>query len=355
MVRIACFHILPVSIVSLLVATTVAAQPPIDETLVPYASKAHDVKLSDGREFHLVCMGEGSPTVVFTVGGISWSGEWSRVQPAIAKITRTCAWDRPGFGLSDAPKTRLTVATATADLEAALIAGQISGPYIMVGHSLGSYETLLFTDRNKEKVAGMVLVDPSIPDQNDIAKRQREQFHYQPPQPPKAGPPQPPSWSDIWRRCANEVRSGALKAGGADPHGCLAMLQPPVPPAVITAVSAKLTSNPAQYETMAAFSESGLDEGAKIVINPACDYGDIPLVVLTATALPPGDLGGQRAFWEAVTQASTQAHDDLASLSTRGINTRVPGAGHNLHIEKPRLVIDTIKTVVDQTRENASN
>ena len=37
----------------------------------------------------------------------------------------------------------------------------------MAGHSLGGLETLLFADRHPDRVVGMVMVDPSTPDQDD--------------------------------------------------------------------------------------------------------------------------------------------------------------------------------------------
>ena len=42
----------------------------------------------------------------------------------------------------------------------------MQGPFVLVGHSIGAYEGLIFADRNKSAVAGIVLVDPSIPDQS---------------------------------------------------------------------------------------------------------------------------------------------------------------------------------------------
>ena len=115
---------------------------------MPYASAEDAVTLPDGRQLAFVCMGEGSPTVILTGGGGSNSFSWIAVQPAMAKTTRVCAWDRPGWGLSDGSAAPQNAATATADLEAALATGKIPGPYVLVGHSLGSYESLLFADRH---------------------------------------------------------------------------------------------------------------------------------------------------------------------------------------------------------------
>ena len=102
--------------------------PPVAEQLAPYASTADSVKLPDGRELHFVCMGHGAPTVILTAGlGDPAMTAWSTIQPDMARMTRVCAWDRPGFGLSDGTAAPVTVATTTADLEAALATGKIPG------------------------------------------------------------------------------------------------------------------------------------------------------------------------------------------------------------------------------------
>jgi pimeloyl-ACP methyl ester carboxylesterase len=98
------------------------------------------------------------------------------VQPAIAETTRACAWDRAGFGFSDPSPERQTVDHTTNDLEQALVKGGIHGPYIVVGHSLGGYESLLFADRHPREVVRMVLVDPAYPDQAAINSRIAPEF-----------------------------------------------------------------------------------------------------------------------------------------------------------------------------------
>ena len=133
---------------ALAVLAGVAAQaqqgPSLDEirqALVPYASAKDVVTLPDGREVGFTCMGEGSPTVILIpgmgdFGGIAWAG----VHPQMAETTRVCAWDRPGWGLSDGAQGRHTIASNVATLEAALATGKIPGPYVVVGHSLGGLE-----------------------------------------------------------------------------------------------------------------------------------------------------------------------------------------------------------------------
>jgi hypothetical protein len=46
-------------------------------------------------------------------------------------------------------------------------------------------------------------------------------------------------------------------------------------------------------------------------------------------------------------------HDELAVLSTRGVNARVPGASHSIQEVRPQVVIDAIVAVVAQARAGA--
>ncbi len=55
-----------------------------------------------GRRMHVFCTGSGSPTVVLEAGLLSFSLQWSWVQPAVARFTRVCSYDRAGYGWSDA-------------------------------------------------------------------------------------------------------------------------------------------------------------------------------------------------------------------------------------------------------------
>ena len=55
-----------------------------------------------GRQLHIYCAGEGSPTVVLEAPAAGMSAAWGWVQPAVAKSTRVCSYDRAGLGWSEA-------------------------------------------------------------------------------------------------------------------------------------------------------------------------------------------------------------------------------------------------------------
>src|SRR5437870_6862433 len=74
-----------------------------------------------GYRLHLNCTGEGSPTIVMEAGGAAWSIGWSRVQPAIAQLTRACSYDRAGYGWSDPSPTPRTSKQIVSDLHSLLV------------------------------------------------------------------------------------------------------------------------------------------------------------------------------------------------------------------------------------------
>jgi pimeloyl-ACP methyl ester carboxylesterase len=323
----------------------------IDQTIRPYASTENSARLADGRIIHLVCMGRGSPVVVLTAGGSGWSVNWAKVQPAVAAMTKVCSWDPAGLGLSSPSAQPQTSDNLTSDLQAALKVRGIDGPYVMVGHSLGAYPSLLLTDRWPSRVAGMVLVDPSLPDQTAIFDRVTPAQNAW----MKARPGPVP----FLEKCAAALRSGSIYPGGPDPDGCLrAPDWPPSWPADFRAaldknfVGAPPATTAAALSTIASNMKSA-DEDAKVVINPARSYGDMPLIVLTASEFvsPPDYPAEAKAEIPAEQAEWRRGHDAYAALSTRGVNRIVPNSTHAMPDEMPQVVIDAIDTVVNEARQ----
>ena len=128
----------------------------------PYLAAGERIDIGP-RSLYLDCRGSGSPTVILEAGSGSDSGTWSAVHDTLAATTRTCAYDRTGRGRSD-PRPRHTLADAAEDLRAVLDAAGETGPYIVVGHSLGGAYGRVFADANRAEMAGLVLVDAFNPD-----------------------------------------------------------------------------------------------------------------------------------------------------------------------------------------------
>jgi pimeloyl-ACP methyl ester carboxylesterase len=329
-----------------------AAATEVDVALVPYSSSQDSVQLPDGRAIHLVCMGEGSPSVILLAGVVDWSIAWNKVQPAVAAKTRVCAWDRAGLGLSDPPPKPQTVDESAADLQAALRAANIGEPYVLVGHSVGAYETLMLADRHRPQVAGIVLSDPQYPDEVRLMARAAPLLN-------EYATPQSNPVAEFLERCSAGLRAGSIRKGGPDPEGCLRPQWPPnYPPELKAALNKRLAEASSEIvaagmdSMAAALSPEMLDRNARMAVNPDRDYGSMPLIVLTAgkANIPPdlpealkAELPLSEAEWR-------RAHRELADLSTRGVNRIIADSRHDIPHQNPQAVIDAIAEVVDQVR-----
>src|SRR5262249_4805382 len=87
-------------VVAILLVTTIyeAVATANERTRYPPPGRLVDV---GGFRLHLRCEGQGSPAVVLESGSGMTSNEWTLVQPGVAKFTRVCSYDRPGFGWSE--------------------------------------------------------------------------------------------------------------------------------------------------------------------------------------------------------------------------------------------------------------
>jgi pimeloyl-ACP methyl ester carboxylesterase len=108
---------------------------------------------------HIHCLGEGQPTVILEAGTGGSSLDWSLVQPDAAATTRTCAYDRAGYGWSDSATSPRTSQQVAAELHTLLTNANIDGPYVLVGHSIGVIHTEAYLDAYPDEVAGLVMVD----------------------------------------------------------------------------------------------------------------------------------------------------------------------------------------------------
>jgi len=121
------------------------------------------VTLPDGRQLHLQVAGEAhdGPTVILEGAAGASSAAWGWIAPAVAEHATVVAHDRAGLGWSDASPHEPSTDTALADLRHALEARGLSGPYLLIGHSLGAHHVRAFAAAHPDEVAGMVLIDPS--------------------------------------------------------------------------------------------------------------------------------------------------------------------------------------------------
>jgi len=105
--------------------------------------------------------GTDAPTVVFDCFGAANLELWNRVQPEVAKFTRTVSYDHGGYwGSEPGPKPRDARQIAR-ELRAALRNAGIEPPYVLAGYSLGGPYVRVFAGLYPDEVAGLILIDPT--------------------------------------------------------------------------------------------------------------------------------------------------------------------------------------------------
>src|SRR6266550_4677749 len=110
-------------------------QPAITQQAVDQPQPAPPGKLVDvgGRKLHLYCTGKGSPAVILEAGAGGFSIDWALVQPAMAKATRVCSYDRAGYGWSDPGPAWDTAERGARALETGVKKAGELAPYVLVG------------------------------------------------------------------------------------------------------------------------------------------------------------------------------------------------------------------------------
>ena len=114
-----------------------------------------------GARLHVHCSGAGDTTVVLIAGLGDGGDNWGAIEPAVAQSARVCSYAHFGTGTSDPPPGPQTFSTRANDLQALLRAAGEHGPYLLVGHSFGGAEAVMFASMFPDDVTGVLLLDAS--------------------------------------------------------------------------------------------------------------------------------------------------------------------------------------------------
>lgn len=117
----------------------------------------------EGHQFHIYCTGDGPLTVILESGAGAASLAWAWIQPEVAKSSRVCSYDRAGYGWSSPTDVPMDAINTSQQLHSVLMAANIPGPYILVGHSIGGAYVRMFAANYPRDVAGVVLIDATNP------------------------------------------------------------------------------------------------------------------------------------------------------------------------------------------------
>jgi pimeloyl-ACP methyl ester carboxylesterase len=301
-------------------------------TNFPTGGKAVVVGEADGgaRYITIDCRGAGKPVVVLQSGldGLG-SLSWAAVQDRLAATTRVCAYDRAGIMASDEDTRPFTAEHVAEDLHAALDKAGETGPYVMVGHSLGGPYLMTYFGLYPADVAGVVFVDASHPDQ--IARLRAATGRDIEPGKALAKAASALTWSGLVRALAGHSTPPNLPPTAAS-------VAEPWFPRSLPAMVREMDAVPATLATA----------------GKTRNLGDRPLIVLTrGQAMTPQLLKqtgvtaeqGRRldATWRAM-------QDDEATWSTRSSHRVIDGASHYIQLDRPDAVVEAVKEVVGDVR-----
>jgi pimeloyl-ACP methyl ester carboxylesterase len=122
-----------------------------------------------GRSVGLRCKGHGRIPVVFQAGGSTGGIVWTTggIIAALGPNVFTCVFDRPGvsYGKIEAPTSppMMTPRAIEKVLVGTLKQAHLGPRVILVGHSIGGLDSVVFGADYPNQVAGAVLLDPSSP------------------------------------------------------------------------------------------------------------------------------------------------------------------------------------------------
>lgn len=263
-----------------------------------------------GYRLHINCTGTGSPTVIIEAGLGDWSTSWGGVvQPEVAKTTRVCTYDRAGLGWSDASSLPSDAAQFTKELHTLLQKANVSGPYVMVGHSLGGLIVRIFAHDYASEVAGVVLVDSMNPKQVTEALSNKLALF-------------------------SSIEAAVARVG----IGRLLVKLPAIAPSLPAGDEAyyPLLFRPQTYQTTAnEYRElpASATEAAAVT-----SFGDLPLIVLTARL-------NNNPGW-------TEWQNELLQLSSNSEHLFAENSGHVIQFDQPDAAVSAILKMVELVRQS---
>ncbi len=121
--------------------------------------------------------GDGVKTVVIDAAIGTCGAEWWHIAEILGERFRVVTYDRLGYGKSGAPTGERTPQNIAAELDELLTALNVNDNIILLGHSQGGFYAAQYALTYPSKVAGMVLLDPATPFDNEFLKRlTKEQY-----------------------------------------------------------------------------------------------------------------------------------------------------------------------------------
>ncbi|MGB7554634.1 MAG: alpha/beta hydrolase [Candidatus Korobacteraceae bacterium] len=283
----------------------------------------------NGHDMHIYCTGEGSPTIVLDAGMGNDSLAWAKVQPELSKTTRVCSYDRAGMGWSTPGPDPRDADTIASELHALLQQAGVSGPIVLMGHSMGGIFIRAYATHYPQDVVGLIFIESASPFQEDHESA--------------------------------ELRAQTLPSA-SQYYSYVALIALGIPR--LTGDCSADDRFDGQFARMKGQLDCGMLLGevwreytadrrsGEETINTG-PYGDMPVLIFSrdpqldkqAPNLSPKLALEMSVVWN-------QTQEDLKRLSTRSRRVIGKGSGHHLPIDRADLIDKEIPVFIQQIRNN---
>ena len=119
----------------------------------------------NGHRMNVSVKGEGSETIVFLSGAGIASPilDFKNLTDSLSKKYKVVVVERAGYGFSEDSDQSRDVMTVLSETRQALSQAEVSGPYVVVSHSMASLESLAWQEKYPDEVKALVGLDWALP------------------------------------------------------------------------------------------------------------------------------------------------------------------------------------------------
>jgi pimeloyl-ACP methyl ester carboxylesterase len=296
-----------------------------------FARPPGTIYLVNGHRMHMDCMGIGSPAIVLDAGLGSDALIWGGVQPQLARSTRVCSYDRAGFGWSDSVPGSRDADHIAAELHQLLAEAKVTGPLVLVGHSIAGLYIRDYAAHYPEDVAGLVFVDGSTPLQDDNSALK------------EAGE------TGMARKASIMVMRTAAMTGISRLMGGCAKPIPGFDASAGQLLSEdlchpKYTSIERELDSFNASGHETVHTGPFGAL-PVLIFSQDPAATLSRRFIPR-EMAGMETAWSGM-------QEDLKKLSTHSRRIIARGSGHAVQIDRADLIRKEVPLFIEQIRGTA--